>query len=83
MLICKYSSPFFTIQVKITLMIKWSAVDCGFKRRKGQTNNYENSIFCFSIKHAALRSKKKDWLGRYQHNVCEWSIMSIDVVSVS
>jgi hypothetical protein len=32
---------------------------------------------CFSAKHAALRSKSKDWLARNQGNVSEWSDMSI------
>jgi hypothetical protein len=30
----------------------------------------------FSSKHAALRSKSKDWLARNQNNVSEWSDMS-------
>jgi hypothetical protein len=31
---------------------------------------------CFSAKHAALRSKSKDWLARNRNNVSEWSDMS-------
>jgi len=39
---------------------------------------------CFSAKHAALRSKSKDWLARNQDNVSEWSDMCPrTVVSVS
>jgi len=34
-------------------------------------------MFCFSAKHAALRSKSKDWLARYPNNLSEWSDMSI------
>ena len=30
----------------------------------------------FSPKHAALRSKNKDWLARNQNNVSEWGDMS-------
>jgi hypothetical protein len=33
-------------------------------------------MFCFSAKHAALRSKNKDWLARNQNNVYEWSDIS-------
>jgi hypothetical protein len=32
-----------------------SSVDCGFEPRSGQTNDYAIGIYCFSIKHAALR----------------------------
>jgi hypothetical protein len=31
---------------------------------------------CFYLKHAALRSKSKDWLERYEDNVSDWSDMS-------
>ena len=41
-------------------------------------------ICCSSTKHAALRSKSKDWLARNQNNVFEWSDMSTcGLVSVS
>ena len=53
-----------------------SAVDRGFDPRSGQTKDYEIGICCFSAKHAALRSKNKDWLARNQNNVSEWSDMS-------
>ena len=58
-------------------MLASSAVDCGFKPRSGQTNDYKFGICCFSAKHAALRRKGKDWLARNQDNVSEWSDMSI------
>jgi hypothetical protein len=32
-----------------------------------QTKNYKIDIYCFSAKHAALRSKSKDWLLRNQN----------------
>jgi hypothetical protein len=54
-----------------------SAVDRGFESRSGQTNNYKIGICCFSTKHAALRSKSKDWLARNQNNVFEWSDLSV------
>jgi len=33
---------------------------------------------CFSVKHATLRRKSKDWLARNQDNVSEWGEMSIN-----
>ena len=33
-------------------------------------------VFCFSAKHAALRSKSKEWLAWNRDNVSEWSDMS-------
>jgi hypothetical protein len=42
-----------------------------------QTKDYKIGICYFSAKHAALRSKSKDWLTRNQNNVSEGSDMSI------
>ena len=53
-----------------------SAVDRGFELRSGQTKDYKIGICCFSAKHAALRSKSKDWLAQNQNNVSEWGDMS-------
>jgi hypothetical protein len=53
-----------------------SAVDCGFELWSGQTKDFKIGICCFSVKHAALRSKRKDWLAQNQNNVSEWSDMS-------
>jgi hypothetical protein len=50
-----------------------SAVDHGFEPRSGQTKEYIIGICCFTAKHAALRSKNKDWLAQNQNNVSEWS----------
>ena len=47
-----------------------------FKPRSGQTKDYQTGICCFTAKHAALRSKNKDWLARIQDNVSEWGDMS-------
>jgi hypothetical protein len=52
-------------------------VDHGFEPWLGQIKDYEIGICCFSTKHAALRSKSKDWLARNQNNVFEWNGMSI------
>jgi hypothetical protein len=47
-----------------------SAVDRGFELRSGQlTKYYKISICGFSAKHAAIRSKSKDWFARNQNNV--------------
>ena len=54
-----------------------SAVDRGFEPRSGQTKDYTISICCFSAKHATLWRKNKDWLGRNQNNMSEWSDISI------
>jgi hypothetical protein len=53
-----------------------SVVDRGFESRLGQIKDYEIGICCFSVKHAALRSKSKHWLHRNQNNVWKWSDMS-------
>jgi hypothetical protein len=58
-------------------MLSSSTVDHAFESRSGQTKDYKIGICCFSAKHAALRSKRKDGLARNQDNVSEWSDMSI------
>ena len=52
-----------------------NAVDRGFEPRSDKTKDYKIGMCCFSVKHAALRSKSKDWLARNQNNVSEWSDM--------
>ena len=54
-----------------------SAVDRRFKSRSGQAKDYKIGICYFFAKHAALRSKSKDWLARNQNNVSEWGDMSL------
>ena len=54
-----------------------SGVDRGFMPRSGQTKDYKIAICCFSAKHAVLKWKSKDWLGRNQDNMSEWGDMSI------
>ena len=46
-----------------------SAVGRGFDPRPGQTKDFKIGICCFSAKHAALRSKSKDWSAQSQNNV--------------
>ena len=41
-----------------------SAVYRGFELQSGQTKDYEIGISCFSVKHAALRRKRKHWLNQ-------------------
>ena len=53
-----------------------SAVYRGFEAQSGQNKEYRIGICCFSVKHAVLRRKSKDWLARNQNNVLEWSDMS-------
>ena len=57
-------------------MLASSAVDHLFKSRSGQTKDYKISICCFSTKHAALRTKSKDWLAQNQDDVSEFGDMS-------
>jgi hypothetical protein len=57
---------------------------CEFEPQLSQTKDYKISICCFSIEHATLRSKCKDWMARNQNNVLEWNnITTHTVVSVS
>jgi hypothetical protein len=48
-----------------------SAIDRGFEPWSGQTKDYTFGICYFSAKHAALRRRREDWLGRNQNNVSE------------
>jgi len=49
-----------------------NVVDSGIKPRSGQIIDYAIDIYCFSVKHAALRSKIKYSLTRNLDNVSEW-----------
>ena len=61
-----------------------SAVDRGFEHRSVKPKDYKMCICCFSAKHAALRSKSKDWLAQNPNNVSECSDRSTNrLVSVS
>ena len=46
-----------------------SVVDHGMEPRLFQAKDYKIDICWFSTKHAALRSKIKDWLAQNQYNV--------------
>ena len=60
----------------IVSMLASSAVDRGFEPRSGQTKDYKIGIYCFSVKHVALRRKSKDLLDRNRNNMSEWRDMS-------
>jgi hypothetical protein len=45
-------------------MIALSAVDCGLELQSDQIKDFKIGICCFAAKHAALRSKSKDWLAQ-------------------
>ena len=53
----------------MVIMLTLSEVDHGFEARSCQTKDDKMDICCFSAKHAALRSKKKDWMAQNQDNV--------------
>ena len=61
----------------IAIVFASSVVDRGFEPRLDQTKDYKIGICYFSAKHAALRSKGKDWLTRTQDNMSECSNMAI------
>jgi hypothetical protein len=61
-------------------MLALTAVDNGSKPQSSQTKDYETGICCFSTKHAALRSKNKDWLAWIQNNVSEWGEISALII---
>ena len=48
----------------------------GLRALLGQTKDYNIGICCFSAKHAALRSKSKDWLAQNQDNVSTLIVLS-------
>ena len=61
--------------ITVSLLVS-SAVGRGFEHRSGQTKDNKIGIGCFFAKHAALKRKSKNWLGRNQNNVSEWFDMS-------
>jgi hypothetical protein len=57
-------------------MLSLSVVNDGLEPLSRQTKDYQIDICCFSAKHAALRSKSKDWLARNRNHVSERCEMS-------
>ena len=69
--------PINRISGVMVSMLASSAIDRGFEPQSSQAKDYKIGICCSSAKHAALRSKSKDWLSRNQYKVVsEWSDMS-------
>ena len=56
-------------------MLNISGLYRGLELQLGQTKKIR--IYCFSTKHAALRSKSRNWLAWNQDDVSKWSDMSI------
>ena len=56
----------------IVSVLSSNVVDSGIKLRSGQIIDYAIDIYCFSVKHAALKSKRKYSLTRNLDNVSEW-----------
>ena len=52
----------------MVIVLTLSTVYHRFEPRMDPTKDYKTGICCFSAKHAALRSKKKDGLARNQMN---------------
>ena len=52
-------------------MLAGNAVDPG----SGQNKDYKIGICCLSVKHAALRRKRKYWYDRNQYTVSERSVL--------
>ena len=59
----------------IASIIASSVVDCGLEPLSGQPRDLQNGIFCFYVKHTALRTTIKRWLVWNQSNVSKWSDM--------
>jgi hypothetical protein len=67
----------FDMKMYILLYILFRSSLMRFEPRSSQTKDYKIGICCFSAKHAALRTKSKDWLAENQDNMSEWGDMSI------
>ena len=66
--ICE-SPPLYLFVGVMVIVLATYAVDFWFKPHSVQTKDYKYGICCFSAKHAALRTKCKDWLAQNQNNV--------------
>ena len=70
---CMYDYILYCISAVIVCVLISSVVDHGFEPWLGQSKDHIISTCCFSCMHAALRSKRKDWLAwmSNQDNVSE------------
>ena len=78
--ITKHTNVYYALQPHLWCNGKHACLECcrsWVRDPVGSNQRYKIGICCFSAKHAALRSKSKDWSTRNQNNVSEWSNMSI------
>jgi hypothetical protein len=69
--------PFICIGGVMVQMLPMSMGYLGFLSPiRVKLKSFNIGICCFSTKHVALMSKRKDWLDLDQDNVSEWSNMS-------
>jgi hypothetical protein len=71
-----YSAGLLTKSLRVDMLLHSDTLYqfYGIGTRSGQSKDYEIVICWFLAKHAALRSKSKDWLARNRYNVSEWQI---------
>jgi hypothetical protein len=55
------------------ILVSWLEAQSG----QNKDDEYNIGIYYFSAKHAAFKSKNKDWLAWHQDNSSQWSNMSI------
>ena len=59
-----------------------SVVDREFEHSSGLTKDHNIGICCFSVKHAALRRRIKDWLSQNQDNECVLKLSGVTHVKL-
>ena len=67
--LCLYIAALLCLGGVMVNVLASSAEWRGFDPRPGQTKDNKIGICCFSAKHAAFRSKSKDWSAQSQNNV--------------
>jgi hypothetical protein len=61
----------------IVIVLASSAVYRGFEHGSGQTKVYIIGICCYSVKHATLRRKNRDWFTRFHNSTWVSPIFSL------
>ena len=61
----------------IVIVLASSAVYRGFEHGSGQTKVYIIGICCYSVKHATLRRKNRDWFTRFHNSTWVSTIFSL------
>ena len=59
------------ISVVMVIVLASCTEDRRFEPQSGQTKDYKIGISCFSVKHAALKRRSKNWFAGNQDNVSE------------